>query len=241
MAHVFDTGLARAQRTLIRDGVVLLLSGLLRANGGYLQAVIPWGGVIRGYTDEVGIDLLRAELTGRAPAIAVALGDRVSEPAGQGGFVVKGAIELTLYHYANHLRSLTAGRTAIDAAALANDTLDPGLDVMLEHAEELVIGQRVGAAAVTNPVGETKRSTPSIKHIVPTREEELATDKTNTLWAQRFAVQVDRVINPKRSVVQMLEELRAVVRPSEVPDNVDPNPLLPGEQVLEVQNLPNVP
>jgi hypothetical protein len=231
MAHQFDTGLARAQRTLVRDGVVAVLSGLLRVNGGYLQAVVPWGGIVRGYTDEVGIDMLHRALNGRAPAIAVALGDRIAAPAGIGGFNFKADIELVLYHYSNHPRSMTSGRTTIDAAALASDVLDPGLDVQLEHAEDLLIGQRLGGPETTNEVNEKKRSTPTIKRIVPTREEELATEAGWTLWAQRYAVQVERTINPHRGVTQMLEEIRTLVR------TTDPLQEPPADPVVELQNL----
>lgn len=203
MAHAFDTGLALPQRTLIRRGAVQLLSGLLRANGGYLAAVIRWGGVVRGYTDERGIELLTEALNGRAPAIAIALGDYDTSPAGMGGFNFKGPMELTAYHYASSLRDETDGRTEIDAVGLASNLADPGLDVMLEHARELLVGQRCGASA-------------TIKQIVPTREEELVTENGFTLWAQRYSVTVSSTINPNRGVTQILDEIRANVRTSDV-------------------------
>lgn len=231
MSHSFDTGLLSAQRTLIRDGVVSLLSGLLIANGGYLRAVIPWGGVIRGYTDVEGVDLLWAALNGRSPAIAVGLGDRSLQAAGAGGFNFRGDLELVLYHHNNHPLSITDGRTKISTRALASDLRDPGLEIAMEHAEELVIGQRVGAAPVTNVVGETTRATPTIKRIRPTREEELRTDNTLTLWACRFAVEVERTINPHRGVTQLLTELRTKIRTSD--DAMDP----PAAPVLENQTL----
>jgi hypothetical protein len=242
MAHAFDTGLSRPQRTLIRSGIVTLLSGLLRSNGGYLAAVIPWAGVVRGYTDVDGVDELKKALQGRAPAIAVALGDRVSEAAGMGGFNWKGAIEVSLYHYANHQSSITEGRTSSNAAALASDVLDPGLDVMLEHAEELLVGQSVGGALVTNPIGERTRKAPTIHRITPTREEELLTDPTHTLWVQRYAVQVDRKIDRYRGVTELLEEIRTHVRPSEVTETVAELAADgPGDRVIESQSLPTVP
>lgn len=203
MAHAFDTGLARPQRTLVRNGAVTLLSGLLRTNGGYLRAVLPWGGVIRGFTDVKGVDDLWKALLGRAPAIAIAVNDRTSEPAGIGGFNFKSELELVAYHYSNHPRSLTAGRMEIDAAGLASDTADPGLDVMLEHAEELLVGQRCGASA-------------TVKQVVPTREEELLTDEGLTLWAQRYSVTLHRQINEYRGVTALLAELRTNVRASDV-------------------------
>ena len=237
MAHQFDTGLAKPLRTLIRDGVVELLSGLL-APTGYLRAVIPWGGIVRGYTDELGIDLLWAALNGRAPAIAVGLGDRVAKPAGMGGHNHTADLELVVYLICNNQRSTTEGRHKADVRALASDLLDPGLDVMMEHAEELIIGQRVGGTSSTNAVGEVWRSTPAIKQIVPTREEELKTDNTATLWAQRYALTVLRTINPKRGVTQMLEELRSVIRTTDedVEDIVAEDQIRPGDAVIEIQN-----
>lgn len=226
MAHAFDTGLPRAQRTLIRAGVVDALSPLLRANGGYLHVVVPWAGIVRGYTDEVGIDLLKQALLGRTPSIAVALGDRVAEPAGVGGYNFKATIELILYHCAAHARSITDGRAAIDVVGTASNTADPGLDVQMEHAEELLIGQRLGAAATTNPIGEINRAAKAIKRIVPTREEELVTESGWTLWQQRYSVQVDRVIDPHRGVTQLLEEIRSFVRTTDPSQEPPANPVV---------------
>ncbi len=222
MAHAFDTALPRPQRTTIRTGAVALLAGLKRP-AGYLQAVIPWGGVLRGYTDDEGIDLLWKALQGRAPAIAVALGDRTNAPAGMGGFNSKGALELLVYFYSNHPRDMEAGRLSPDVVALASNVADPGLDVMLEHAEEVLVGQRVGASA-------------TIKQIRLTREEELRTDSGFSLWVQRYAVEVTRTINPHRGLAQMLEELRTVLRPTGVDADVEPDPAHPGERVIDLQN-----
>lgn len=210
MAHAFDTGLALPQRTLIRNGAVTLLSGLLRSNGGYLAAVIPWGGVVRGFLDETAIQLLWQELRGRNPAIAVSVGDSSYEAAGMGGFNFKASIELTLYHYSQHKRSETAGRIALDAVALADDTADPGLEIMMEHAKELLIGQRPALG-------------PTVKQLVPRLEEELQTRDSHTIWAQRYAIVATSTINSKRTLTQLLGDLHAVIRPSDLtPDPVDP-------------------
>lgn len=215
MAHSFDTGLSRPQRTLVREGIVQLLSGLVRANGGYVAAVLPWAGVVRGWQDSEGIDNLLALLNGRAPAIVVGLGDGNKTPAGMGGFNYKMDIEVTLYHFSNHARSLTEGRVSADARALADDTRDPGLDVMMEHAEELLGGIRVGKAPVTNPVGEVDRSIPGIHMISPDREEEIATDETHTIWAQRFKVTVSRKLDRFRTVTELLASLATTIRPTD--------------------------
>lgn len=227
MAHQFDTGLAMPQRTLIRRGVVELLSGLKRSNGGYLKDVVSFGGVVRSFTDEVGIDLLWTTLQGRTPAIAVALGDRITAAGGIGGTRGIGELELLVYFYSQHARDIMAGRHEKDVVAVADDSKDPGLDVMMEHAEELLIGQRLGATAVTNPVGEVNRATASIKQIVFGREEELRTEHGFTLWVQRYQVTVTRSINKLRDVSQLITELNTKTRTSDA--EMDP----PADPVAE--------
>lgn len=197
MAHAFDTGLAAPQRTLIQDGIVTLLAALLRPTG-YLQAVIPFGGVVRTWTDADGVAMLAEELGGRKPSIAVAVGDLSSSPAGTGGFGFKEELEVLLYFVSDHARSITRGRTKIDTVGAGDVTKDPGLHVMMAHAKELVIGQRCGVSP----------SHPSIKQVRPDREEELLTKPDLTIWLQTFRVTTTLTINPHRGVTQLLESLR---------------------------------
>ena len=223
MAHAFDTGLSGAQRTLIRSGAVTLLSGLLRANGGYLQAVEPYGGIIRGFADNPEtVDQLWEKLSGRAPSILIALGDCALEAAGIGGFNFKGSLELIAYHFSNHARSYL-NRHAPDVVSAASDTADPGLDVMMEHARQLLVGQRAGAG-----------SNATIKQVVPVREEEIRTEAAFTLWAQRYSVTVAVTIDPHRGLTQLLEEFRSKVRTSDAV--MDP----PAAPVTDTQTLVDV-
>lgn len=210
MAHAFDTGLPTAQRTLIRNGAVTLLSGLLASNGGYLAAVVPWGGVLRSHQDEIGIELLRQKLLGRTPSIAIALGDYVPDSKGMGGFNFAGELELLVYFATNHQRDLESGRLAIDAAGLAADTADPGLDVIMEHAQELLVGQRCGASS-------------TIKQVRPEREEELRTEPDLTIWVQRYSVITTRKVAEFRTVEQLLAGFRTRVRTTD-PAQADPVP-----------------
>ena len=203
MPHAFDTSLASPQRTLVLNGIVSLLNKLLRtANpAAYLQAVIPYGSVVRSWTDDSGTDDLMKALNGRGPAIAVALGDRTSKPVATGGFHYQAELEVLVYHYNNNQRGLLDGRLAIDAAGVAANTADPGIHVMLEHAEELIVGQRCGINQAT--AGAT-----SIKQVRPEREEELRTDERGTLWLQTYKVALARTINEHRTVTQMLDSIR---------------------------------
>lgn len=204
MAHAFDTGLALPQRTVIRRGAVTLLSGLKRP-AGYLAAVIPWGSVVRSYTDEVGVQELVDSMV-KTPSIAIALGDGASVRSGIGGFQSSKTIDLLVYVASGHQRNRLDGRTEIDVAATGNDHADPGLDIIMEHVAELLIGQRCGAHA-------------SIKQIVPDREEELFTSPALSIWLMTFKVEVKVIINEFRGVTQLLESIRwrLATDPDEVP------------------------
>ncbi len=204
MAHAFDTGLALPQRTVVRRGAVTILSGLKRPTG-YLLAVIPWGSVVRSYTDEVGVRELMDSLI-RTPSIAVAVGDAASTRTTIGGFNASKTVDLLVYHSSGHQRDRLLGRTETDVAGGAANVNDPGLDVMLEHAEELLVGQRCGGH-------------PSIKQVIADREEELVTDTAVTIWLQTFKVELKRSINEFRNVTQLLTSIRwrLATDPDEVP------------------------
>lgn len=199
MAHSFDTGLAAPLRTLLRNGAITLLAPLLKTAGGYLAAVVPWGGIIRGYTDEDGIALIDQVMLGRVPSVAIALGDESLAPSGGTNFTYKGALEMDAYFYARNLRSITEGRTSIDAVGAADDTADPGLDVMMDHVRELLVGARAG-------------SVPAIKQIRPRSADELRTEDSFTLWVQRYEVTLDVQINRNRGISQLIHEFRTNVR-----------------------------
>ena len=194
MAHSFDTGLASPFRTLIRSGVVSLLSGLVLPTG-YLRAVIPFGAVVRSWTDLEGVDKIKVALTGREPAIAVAVGDSASKPVGTTGFQFVDEYELLLYHFNNSFRDFVIGRQAIDAAGLAANTSDPGLDIAMAHAKELVVGQRCGVNHA------------AMKQIRPEREEELGTFDDLTIWLQTFRITTALTINANRGITQMLTSI----------------------------------
>ncbi len=196
MPHVFDTGLDAPVRTVILAKAVDLLAGLKRPTG-YLAAVMPWGGVIRSWMDREGVDLLFETLSGSAPAIAVALGDCASQPAGAGGFTFKEELELLLYHASNNMRDVTMGRMTIDSVGLAANADDPGLHVAMAHAKELVVGMYASP---------TKH--PAIKQIRPDREEELTTRDDVTIWLQTYRITLSTTIKQNRTVTQLLESIR---------------------------------
>lgn len=206
MAHKFDTGQASPQRTRIRRGAVALLSGLTRANGGYLMSVIPWGGIVRVYTDVDGVASLQSALK-KMPAIAIAVGDRSSAVKTIGGYSESGEIDLLVYFVSNNTRQDQIWRHEADATGRADDMADPGLDIMMEHAKELLIGQRAGAPGN------------DIKQLKPVAERELYTDQSHTIWVQEYQVTTLVQISEFRTVTQLLNSIRfrAASNPAEVP------------------------
>jgi len=214
-APALDTGLDKPQRTIVQDGVVALLARLLRSNGGYLRTVAPYGGVVRSSQDEEGVSLIVEAVGQQCPAILVALGDRVSQRKGSTKFHGSSELEILVYHVSNHARSMTSGRQIADVQAIASASKDPGLHVIMEHTEELLVGQRV---------------TPnqSVKQILPEREEELFTRPDITVWLQTYRVELVRTINRFRDVTQLLESIgwRTHFEAGEV-DQPDP-PTKPG-------------
>lgn len=182
----FDTGLGKSQRAIVQDAMIELLSRLHRDNGGYLRAIEPTSTVIRGVDDDQGIGLVYDQLKGQAPAIVIATGDKEYKPAGD---TDRWEASLTVHVYAlvNSMRSRIA-RTAGDVVAAADPMADPGVFVILEHVEQLLIG--------TDP-GGTKGV---LKRVRPQAEHRIDGDLALELWEQRYTVWAGRTINSNRDI-----------------------------------------
>lgn len=194
MAHAFDTGLATPQRTLVRDGVVTALGPLLLSNGLYLRYIGIFAGTLDGGMGER--EELLDQLQGQAPAVLVALGRKTYEAAGATTQRnrYRGAIAVHVHVASNHMRSREA-RQAGDVVAAASVTKDPGLDTILEHVEELLIGYQI-------PDGND-----SVYRLVPEDEDEVWHDNQISIWRQRYTVRVQRNINVYRDAVTLLTEI----------------------------------
>lgn len=176
MTHVFDTQLLVPQRTLVRRAAVTILSPLKRPTG-YLAAVKSFGGIARTYTDEVGIEQL-VKAMGQTPSIAVATGQRNYETLAIGGKQASSDMQLLLYFATQHSRDGLSGRHEADSVAEADDTADPGLDVAMEHALELMHGQYLTATVGT------------VKQLQIVSEQELATLERITIWVQTYKLKL---------------------------------------------------
>jgi hypothetical protein len=219
MSHVFDSKAAMAQRTLLRRGAVALLAPLARVNGGYLQRVVGFAGITRTYTDEDGIQQL-VKMMSPTPCIGVATGSRKFETLGIGGKQAMSECQVLLYFATQHSRDELIGRNEIDAVAIADDAANPGLDIMMEHAIELMHGSYPTLLTGT------------IKQCRIDSEEELVTIPEITVWLQTYNVKMQSYTGGRewRTAEQLLESIgwRLTVDPDEVelPDPpVGPTPI----------------
>lgn len=208
MTRTYASGLELPQRTIVRRAAVSLLSQLKRNNGtatpGYLVDVKSFGGVVRTYTDQPDIELLQKAL-GATPAIGVALATSEFQTLAMGVGGARGGgstqaienMQLLLYFANQHGRDGLTGRHEADTVSLADDTADPGLDVMMSHAIELMHGQYP-----TLTIG-------TVKQIQIQRQEELATLPEITIWLQTYLVRLQTYTNPSgfRTAEQLITSL----------------------------------
>lgn len=201
--HEFDTGLAKPQRTLIQQRAVQLLTGLMRP-AGYLGAVIPFGSVVRSYTDEDGVRQLVDAMSMRTPSIAVATGDRAFSVNGTTKFQYRSDIDLLVYFASDNARNAQIGRMEVDPIATTDLHQDPGLHIMMEHALELLVGQRALGSQ-------------TLKQFQPVSEQELCTTSQVTIWLQVYKVLTMTTISEFRTATELLTSIgyRAAVNPNE--------------------------
>ncbi len=221
----FDGGLELPYRTIVRNAVVELLSPLLRANDGFLAAVVKLPDRIQ-RMDENGSMQLFQQLLGRAPAIGVAIGDRVAQPAGISGNRQLTFLDVHVFFINNHARSLMA-RVEADVTStgdgellLATASADPGIDVAMQCAEELLIGRQLERPAPQPPEApDLGTGKGVIRHLELRREESLITDNQATVWEQTYVVGVSRSINKTRGVLARLLGIDTNIHPPGEPES----------------------
>lgn len=190
MAHRYDTGLAIPQRTALRNAIIDRL-GTLRRPAMYLMAVRPLPRRVTG--DEDGIADIMNALGGQAPAMLVGLGNATHSAAGAPASRARKSLDVGVYVISGHGRGVVEGRMAGDTSATTDNARDPGVETMLEHAEELLLGRDLGVAGVSELRAEA--------------ETEIYSGDDFTIWELAFSVQISRDINHSRLVTQLLTEI----------------------------------
>lgn len=194
-ARTFDTGLASPQRTLIRNALVTRFAPLLKQNGGYLMKLALLPRPLRDRSEDE-LSLIGAAISGVTPAILFAIGRKVLTSHSTDGREWEGAFEVTIYAASSNQRAYVDGRLSGDVTAIGDLTADPGIDVMLEHIEECVLGQRLDIATTL----ELREST----------EDELWTGSDMSIWEQHYTIRATRDINPNRAVTAIASSVDVV-------------------------------
>jgi hypothetical protein len=211
-AHAFDTGLLNSQRSTIRAALVTRLGALLKSNGRYMRSVQPLPRAYRGEGDEEGESILSTAFQGQAPALGVALGRKTYEAADIEAHIARGEITVTIYAVSQNVRAEVEGRLEMDKIGGASIDADPGIEAMLEHVEELLLGQSIPVAGTTE--------------LRPVSEDEVQTFEDVTIWEQVYTLNVERQINPHRAATVVATEIEGHHTPHDIeetaPENLNP-------------------
>lgn len=207
---VYDTGLTRAQRTLLRATIAAQLSDLLVANGGYLHAIRSLPRPLKNSSEEE-LGWIGYVAQGQYPMVLIALGSKSYESVDVSA-VYRGKIEVSIYACSGNIRGVIDGRLETDVVAASDATKDPGIDTILEHVEERLLGQ--GFELGNLPAQRTT-------HMDPESEEELVTGGDCTVWEQKYSLYVMREVNPDRKVTQLnlTMEAQTSIEPTSDPEN----------------------
>jgi hypothetical protein len=195
VAHVFDTGMDTPQRTVIRQGLVSRLEALKAPL--YVRTVKGFHTRVRG--DDQVAQLLEHS-GGQLPALFVYCGRKATDVQAVRGDLDRHLAELTVHVYVvvNNLRS-PLSRIEADVAALADDTKDPGIDVILEHVYELLIGYKVPETDGSQTIYELR----------PSIEDEVEDLADATVWEQQWTVKVQRDPDRTKGITQLIEEVQS--------------------------------
>lgn len=212
MTHVFDSGMADAQRTLIAQAITtklqpLLLSTLGGAANGFLEAISTIAFTIDGKHDDYGIGLLESQLQGKSPAVVISPGSMVLTQAGGPG-KSRGDLAIDIYIVSAHGRDVTDGRATGDAAAAISDAADPGIFAIVELVWALLFDCDLGIGS-------------HVQQLKLHREDELITDDQLSIWKQEWRVSVTRDANMYRGITQLLLGINTTVAQS----GLDPDPV----------------
>jgi len=215
MARTYDTGLSAPQRTLIRAAIATRLAPLLKSNGGYLRKIGVLPRPMRGRSEEE-VSLVVQAIDALAPAVLIALGRKRVEPTGTDGLEWRGELEVVVYAASSNARSYVDGRLAADVVAAADDTADPGIEVILQQIEERLLGQDL--------------SIPTSVELREATEDETWTFSDITVWEQHYTMRVTLDINPNRGITQKVTSIEV----EDLLDQADPvNPLVTTVTALE--------
>lgn len=188
VSRAYDTGLDRPQRRFAREAILETLAPLAKPDG-YVAAIIPFWKRITGKDD---VSELAAELNGKDPAIAVVLGGGKASAIGVDTRKdqVQKQVRVYVYYLARNERGPMAA-LAGDVRSELDDRKNPGAEVMMEQAEQLLIGFQ-----------SADDGRGSVYKLVYEEEDEVESEGDYCLWEQVYSVRLDRRIDRRRAITQ---------------------------------------
>lgn len=201
MALRFDTGAPKAQRTQLFDAIAAALGDLYRsaAPPAYLRPTKRIARIVRPSVNEThdgfGLKLVEDASQGNMPCVLVAFGDAKYSAQGLDPIDSQAELDVQLLVVSSHLGGMETGRLAADTTANADATQDPGLDTMLEHVEERLMGQDLGV--------------PGIHELRWHHVGEVFTAPEYSVWEVRATALLERHVNPDRAETRVVTEIEA--------------------------------
>ncbi|MEO7735520.1 MAG: hypothetical protein ABIY55_31490 [Kofleriaceae bacterium] len=184
-------------RTALVDRLATTPTGngrpMLKANGGYLAKIGVLPRPLKAESDDE-LGFIWIALQGATPSLCVALGRMEVTPI-DGNEDYLGELEIAVYALSKNLRAFVDGRMSPDVVASGDPAADPGIETMLEHVREVLVGQELDVIGV--------------HEIRPKSEDEVVTDGEGALWEQRFTVVVQVSVNPQRASSDLVTSIEA--------------------------------
>lgn len=225
MTRTYDHKLALPIRSAIRAAITVELQAHVKRNmspTGWALDVLQLPGPLVNADDHSGLDWFFEMSRGRAPLVAVALGE--AEPAGGNGRTIgssriRAELRVDVYFISSNMRDFVEGRLAPDIAARISDTADPGIDAMLDEGRMYLNRYEPELTIDGTPIGLAK----FVDRLTWVKEWVAGFEEKTTIWAQTWSLAVQLDTWPQRSVTgritNMLQIHRSATDPAD-PRNV---------------------
>jgi hypothetical protein len=224
--NVFDSGQAKPQRALLVDAIAAKVADLMRVNGRYLRLVARIARIveksIKETHDMFGLHLVEEASLGNMPCLLVALGHAPYTPQSTDPIDMSAELDVQLLIVSSNLGGYVVGRLAPDVASDATATLDPGIDTMLEHLEERLMGQELGVDGIHELRWHTV--------------DEVFTSNEYTVWEARATCLLERHVNPDRDEDRIVVEVETKNELDGIPPGGQLDPIVDSVVTLPLED-----
>jgi hypothetical protein len=229
MTRTYDTGLTLPLPTVIAQGIRSKITPLLRSAGGFVAAIVDFPHVMGGGSDDE-INLLLDICGGRAPVLAIGLGDIKTTRKGSAGNNF-GTMDVEIYAVSAHMRNVTDGRLHPDPTSLIDDTADPGIFA----TNELVAMYLADQFPVATETQWGKLFGSTVKELRLDGIRHLITGQEMSIWGVQFSLGFELQQNMLRGATAYLTDIMTYHR---FGAGSTPDPTTPPLITTDTPNLP---